>query len=67
MREIEEMSETPLPQAPFPRCTQQYENWVVDKRAEAETNRMIDRVSTTSALIRLNFAHMIYDDLRIKV
>ena len=54
-----------LPQAPY--GTQQFENWAVQLRMDAEKEGNIERVTGAEAMIRVNTALMIHEELQAKV
>lgn len=67
MTEVEDMMTFPLPQPPrHPQGTQQYENWVVLQKMEAERTGLQDVIRGTEALRQLNISLVLYDELRGK-
>lgn len=64
MSEIEKITLFPLATASHAHGSQQYENWVVRQRLEAESKAMVDAILCTETLQRLNGALMLYDELR---
>lgn len=62
--EIERITVFPLAKASYPVGSQQYENWIVQQRMEAESKGLMDTITCTETLHRLNGALMLYDELR---